>query len=152
LGAAGCASDQPKPLPPPVPTAEPEANVPKENQAPNVYRVKFETTKGDFIVEVTRSLAPNGADRFHELVKTGLFDDCRFFRVVKGFMVQFGISGDPAVSQKWHEARLRDDPVKQSNTRGFITFATSGPNSRTTQVFINYGDNSRLDGQGFSPF
>jgi peptidyl-prolyl cis-trans isomerase A (cyclophilin A) len=115
------------------------------------YSVKFETTAGDFVVLVHRDWAPLGAQRFHELVKSGFYDECRFFRVVSGFMVQFGINGNPTTQQSW-EQRLRDDPAKESNRRGYITFATSGANSRTTQVFINFVDNSFLDSQGFSPF
>jgi peptidyl-prolyl cis-trans isomerase A (cyclophilin A) len=121
-------------------------------QAPPVYKVKFDTSKGTFIVEVHRDWAPIGADRFYNLVKNGFYDDDRFFRVVEGFMVQFGISGNPQVSAQWDNANLKDDPVKQSNKPGFITFATRGPNTRTTQVFINYNDNDRLDAMGFAPF
>lgn len=121
-------------------------------QAPETFKAQFDTTKGKFTVEVTRSLAPNGADRFYNLVKSGYFTDIAFFRVIPGFMCQFGIHGDPAVSAKWRDANITDDPVKGSNTRGTITFATAGPNTRTTQLFINFGDNTGLDGQGFSPF
>jgi peptidyl-prolyl cis-trans isomerase A (cyclophilin A) len=121
-------------------------------QAPPVYKAKFDTTKGAFVVEVHRDWAPNGADRFYNLVKNGFYDDVRFFRVISGFMVQFGIHGDPKVSAPWREAQLRDDPVKQSNKRGYITYAMAGPNTRTSQVFINFGDNGSLDSQGFSPF
>ena len=121
-------------------------------QAPAVYKVKFDTTKGPFVVEVHRDWAPNGADRFYNLVKHGFYDNVRFFRVISGFMVQFGINGDPKVSAPWREARIPDDPVKQSNKRGMITYAMAGPNTRTSQVFINFGDNAALDGQGFSPF
>jgi peptidyl-prolyl cis-trans isomerase A (cyclophilin A) len=121
-------------------------------EAPAKYKVKFTTTKGDFVVEVTRDWAPQGADRFYNLVKHGYFEDTRFFRVIKGFMVQFGIHGDPAVNDVWQPARITDDPVKQSNKRGYITFATAGPNTRTTQVFINYKDNANLDAMGFAPF
>jgi len=121
-------------------------------KAPDTFKVKFDTTKGAFTVEVTRSLAPNGADRFYNMVKAGYFKDIAFFRVVRGFMVQFGMSGDPKVTAAWNDARIPDDPVKSSNTRGTITFATAGPNTRTTQLFINYGDNTRLDRMGFSPF
>ena len=121
-------------------------------KAPETFRVQFDTTKGKFIVEVTRSLSPNGADRFYNLVRSGFFKDIAFFRVIPGFMCQFGIHGDPAVSAKWREANIPDDPVKGSNTRGTITFATAGPNTRTTQLFINFGDNANLDGMGFSPF
>ncbi len=121
-------------------------------KAPETFKAQFDTTKGKFTVEVTRSLAPNGADRFYNLVRSGYFTDVEFFSVVPGFMCQFGISGDPAVSAKWREANIPDDLVKGSNTRGTITFATAGPNTRTTQLFINFGDNVGLDGQGFSPF
>ncbi|HEX3889412.1 MAG TPA: peptidylprolyl isomerase [Verrucomicrobiae bacterium] len=121
--------------------------------APDTFKAQFDTTKGKFTVEVTRSLAPNGADRFYNLVKSGYFTDVEFFRVVPGFMCQFGIHGDPAVSAKWRDANISDDPVKGSNTRGTITFATAGPNTRTTQLFINFADNAgSLDGQGFAPF
>lgn len=121
-------------------------------KAPETFKVKFETTKGDFTIEVTRALAPNGADRFYNLVRSGYFKDVAFFRVIRGFMCQFGIHGDPKVASAWRAAQIPDDPVKASNTRGAITFATAGPNTRTTQLFINFGDNSGLDRQGFSPF
>jgi peptidyl-prolyl cis-trans isomerase A (cyclophilin A) len=121
-------------------------------QAPADYKVKFATSKGDFVVDVHRDWAPLGADRFYNLVKNGFYNDARFFRVISGFMVQFGISGDPKLAAAWREASIPDDPVKQSNTRGMITFATRGPNTRTTQVFIDYANNSRLDGMGFAPF
>lgn len=121
-------------------------------RAPDSFKVKFETTKGNFTVEVTRSLAPNGADRFYNLVRSGYFKDIAFFRVISGFMCQFGIHGDPKVSAAWRPAQIPDDPVKASNTRGAITFATAGPNTRTTQLFINFGDNSNLDRMGFAPF
>jgi peptidyl-prolyl cis-trans isomerase A (cyclophilin A) len=120
--------------------------------APNTYRVRFDTTKGPFVVEVHRAWAPRGADRFYNLVRAGYYDDVAFFRVISNFMVQFGINGDPRVNAAWRKARIADDPVKQSNVRGMVTFATSGPDSRTTQVFINFKDNSRLDGMGFAPF
>jgi cyclophilin family peptidyl-prolyl cis-trans isomerase len=122
-------------------------------KAPDTYKANFDTSKGAFVVEVHREWAPNGADRFYNLVKNGFFDDIRFFRVLDNFMAQFGINGDPAIQSVWRGASLKDDPVKQSNKRGFITFATAGPNTRTTQVFINYKDNSSsLDSQGFAPF
>jgi peptidyl-prolyl cis-trans isomerase A (cyclophilin A) len=121
-------------------------------RAPATYKVQFDTSRGAFVVEVKRDWAPNGADRFYNLVKNGFYDDARFFRVVTGFMVQFGINADPKVSSVWREARIKDDPVRQSNKRGFITFATAGPDTRTTQVFINFADNAALDGQGFAPF
>ena len=115
-------------------------------------RVKFETSKGDIIVQVHKEWAPLGAERFIELVKSGFYDKARFFRVVAGFMVQFGITGDPNVQAKWREAIIQDDPVTQSNTRGKLSFATKGPGSRTSQVFINLVDNVRLDQAGFAPF
>jgi len=121
-------------------------------QAPPVYKARFDTTKGAFVIEVHRDWAPNGADRFYNLVKNGFYDNVRFFRVISGFMVQFGIHGDPKISAPWREAQLKDDPVKQSNRRGYITYAMAGPNTRTSQVFINFGDNGSLDSQGFSPF
>jgi peptidyl-prolyl cis-trans isomerase A (cyclophilin A) len=121
-------------------------------RAPATYKARFDTSKGVFVIEVTRDWAPNGADRFYNLVKNGFYDNVRFFRVISGFMVQFGINGDPKVSARWREARIADDPVKQSNRRGYITYAMAGPNTRTSQVFINFGDNSALDRQGFPPF
>jgi peptidyl-prolyl cis-trans isomerase A (cyclophilin A) len=121
-------------------------------KAPETFKAQFETTKGKFTIEVTRSLSPNGADRFYNLVRSGYFTDVAFFRVIHGFMCQFGIHGDPGVSEKWRPASLADDPVKGSNTRGAISFAMAGPNTRTTQLFINYVDNINLDRMGFSPF
>ena len=121
-------------------------------QAPPTYKAKFDTSKGSFVIEVNRAWAPNGADRFYNLVKNGFYDSTRFFRVVPGFMVQFGINGDPNVAAAWRAANIKDDPVKQSNARGMVTFATAGPNTRTTQTFINFGNNDFLDNQGFSPF
>jgi peptidyl-prolyl cis-trans isomerase A (cyclophilin A) len=123
-----------------------------KEQAPPVYKARFDTTAGSFVVEVHRDWAPAGADRFYNHVKNGYYDNCRFFRVVSNFMVQFGINGDPALQRNWVNARIPDDPVKQGNKRSYITFATAGPNSRTTQVFINFADNSGLDRQGFAPF
>lgn len=121
-------------------------------KAPDTFKARFETTKGSFTIEVTRSLSPQGADRFYNLVKSGYFQDIAFFRVIPGFMGQFGIHGDPAVSKAWRNAKITDDPVKGSNTRGTISFAMAGPNTRTTQFFINLVDNNRLDGMGFSSF
>jgi peptidyl-prolyl cis-trans isomerase A (cyclophilin A) len=121
-------------------------------QAPATYKARFDTTKGVFVIEVTRAWAPKGADRFYNLVKNGFYDNARFFRVISGFMVQFGINGDPGIMARWRAAQISDDPVSQSNTRGLITFATAGPNTRTSQVFINFGDNSQLDRMGFAPF
>ena len=120
-------------------------------QSPDVFKIQFETTKGPFVVQVTREWAPRGADRLYNLVSIGYFRDVAFFRVIDRFMVQFGIHGDPAVNRKWRMASFRDDEVKQSNERGMLTFATSGRDSRTTQMFINFNDNGGLDGQGFSP-
>jgi peptidyl-prolyl cis-trans isomerase A (cyclophilin A) len=122
------------------------------DKAPDVYKARFATTQGDFVVEVHRDWAPLGADRFYNLVKYGFYTDASFFRVISGFMVQFGISARPAVARAWEKATIKDDPVTQHNQRGAITFATAGPNTRTTQVFINFGDNSGLDRQGFAPF
>lgn len=116
------------------------------------FRVKFTTSKGDFTVRIVRDWAPLGVDRFRELVAGGFYDGARFFRVLPGFVAQFGINGDPAVTKKWDGSEIKDDPVKQSNTRGRLTYATGGPNTRTTQLFINYGNNAKLDKMGFSPF
>jgi peptidyl-prolyl cis-trans isomerase A (cyclophilin A) len=121
-------------------------------QAPAVFKARFDTSKGVFVVEVHRDWAPHGADRFYNLVKNGFYDNVRFFRVLSGFMVQFGINGDPKISAPWREARIPDDPVKQSNRRGYITYAMAGPNTRTSQVFINFADNANLDRSGFAPF
>src|SRR6202521_789365 len=113
--------------------------------APESFQAKLTTTKGDVMIQVTRSWAPRGADRFYNLVRAGFYSDAAFFRVLPGFMAQFGLSARPDVSQAWLQAKIADDPGMQSNTRGRITFATAGPNTRTTQLFINYADNSRLD-------
>jgi len=119
--------------------------------APAVFRVEVETSQGRFLIEAHREWAPLGVDRFYHLVRTGFFDDSRFFRVREGFIAQFGIPGDPAVSAVWKDRAFPDDPVVQSNTRGFLAYAMTGPNTRTTQLYINYGDNSRLDAEGFAP-
>ncbi len=142
---------------PPVPPQEaavatPLATTPPDAASPDSFRVKFATTKGDFTVEVNRAWAPKGADRFYRLVSEGYFKDVRFFRVLPGFMAQFGLSGNPALNAKMDSLRIPDDPVTQSNKRGMLTFATAGPNTRSNQFFINYGDNASLDVQGFSPF
>ena len=121
-------------------------------KSPDAYDVRFTTSKGDFTVRVTRAWAPIGSDRFYNLVKNGYFTDGAFFRVVPNFIIQFGLSADPAVNSAWRGARIKDDPVTQSNKPGYITFATAGPHTRTTQLFINFGNNGFLDGQGFSPF
>jgi peptidyl-prolyl cis-trans isomerase A (cyclophilin A) len=120
--------------------------------APEQFRTRFTTTKGDVVIEVTRAMAPLGADRFYNLVKYGFYNGGAFFRVVPGFVVQFGLSAVPAVNAAWENAKLTDDPVQGSNSRGTICFATSGPNTRTTQLFINLGENARLDGMGFATF
>jgi cyclophilin family peptidyl-prolyl cis-trans isomerase len=119
--------------------------------APSVYRVRIETTKGNVVLEVTRSLAPRGADRFYHLVECGFYDNSRFFRVIAGRFAQFGIAGDPAIAQIWQNARFPDDPVGGSNVRGTFAFAMTGPDARTTQIYINTGDQSRLDAMGFAP-
>jgi peptidyl-prolyl cis-trans isomerase A (cyclophilin A) len=122
-------------------------------KAPDIFKAQFTTTKGDFVVEVHRDWAPIGADRFYNLVKNGFYDNASFFRVLKGFVAQFGMNAKPAVQAVWQNANLRDEPVKQSNKRGTLTFAkTSLPNTRSTQIFINLGDNTQLDADGFSPF
>jgi cyclophilin family peptidyl-prolyl cis-trans isomerase len=121
-------------------------------RAPDIYRVRIETTKGNFVLEATRSLAPRGADRFYHLVQTRFYDNSRFYRVIGGRFVQFGIAGDPVIAQIWQNARFPDDPVRASNVRGTFAFAMTGPNARTTQIYINTGDQSRLDGMGFAPF
>jgi peptidyl-prolyl cis-trans isomerase A (cyclophilin A) len=121
-------------------------------KAPAEYEVKFETTAGDFTIKVTRVWAPNGADRFYNLVRHHFYDGAAFFRVLPGFMAQFGISAYPEVSKAWEQANIKDDRVVQSNHRGFVTFAMAGPSTRTTQVFINFGNNERLDRDGFSAF
>lgn len=122
-------------------------------QAPAVFKARFTTTKGDFVIEATRAWAPNGADRFYNLVKIGYFQDVAFFRALQGFMVQFGIHGQPEMNTTWRAARIPDDQsTGHSNTRGMITFATSGPNSRTVQLFVNYANNGNLDSMGFTPF
>ena len=124
-----------------------------KEKAPETFKAQFDTTKGKFTVEVTRALAPNGADRFYNLVRSGFFKDIAFFRVIGGFMCQFGIHGDPKVAAAWRTATIPDDPVKSGNARGAITFAKTGaPNSRSTQFFINFGDNKNLDGMGFASF
>ena len=119
--------------------------------APDVFRVRLETSKGTFVIEAHRAWAPYGVDRFYNLVRTGFFDDSRFFRVRAGFITQFGIPGDPSVTALWKDRTMPDDPVRQTNTRGAVAYAMTGPDTRTTQLYINYGDNARLDAEGFAP-
>lgn len=165
---AGCAqpqqTDPPLPMGAPLPkTAKSEAPTSDVGDVPATFQVKFETTKGDFVIEVHRDWSPHGANRIYELVKAGFYDECRFFRVLRkpwdpnDFMAQWGIHGDPKVMDKWRDANIPDDRPRghnsQSNSRGMVTFAKSGaPNSRSTQIFANYADNSFLDDQGFTPF
>jgi peptidyl-prolyl cis-trans isomerase A (cyclophilin A) len=131
----------------PVVGLPPEATA----EAPSVFRVRFETSKGAFVLEAHRAWAPLGADRLYQLVQSRFFDNTRFFRAMTGFMVQFGLHGDPEVNAAWQNLAIRDDSVAQSNLRGTMSFATGGPGSRTTQVFINLVDNRALDDMGFSP-
>ncbi|MBI3566434.1 MAG: peptidylprolyl isomerase [Elusimicrobia bacterium] len=160
LGAAACGKKEPAPAAAPAAVAAPAAAANPAllnpaaavEKAPEVFKAKFSTTKGDFVVEIHRAWAPYGADRFYNLVKIGFFDGCEFFRVIDGFMAQVGIHGDPNVMAKWRDSTIPDDPpVGQHNTRGMVTFATAGPNTRTTQFFLNFKDNSFLDTSGFPP-
>jgi peptidyl-prolyl cis-trans isomerase A (cyclophilin A) len=121
-------------------------------KAPETFKARFETTKGAIVIEVHREWSPHGADRFYNLVKNGYYDGVKFFRVVPNLYVQWGIHGDPEIATKWLRATIPDEPVKQSNTRGFISYAKGAPNTRSVQVFINLGDNARLDSLGFAPF
>jgi peptidyl-prolyl cis-trans isomerase A (cyclophilin A) len=127
------------------------APVPNE-KAPDQFKVRFETTKGNILIQVQREWAPIGADRFYTLVKTGYLNGDRFFRVVPNFIIQFGLNPDPKLTARWRQANLKDDPVRENNMRGTLSFATAGPGTRTTQLFINTNDNVRLDGSGFAPF
>ncbi|QDU38509.1 Peptidyl-prolyl cis-trans isomerase A precursor [Maioricimonas rarisocia] len=148
---AGCSSqiDSAADNAPAVPTAL----AGESSSDADTYKVLFETSEGDFIVEVHPEWAPIGAAHFRKLVEADFYDDTRFFRVIDGFMAQVGMNGDPAVHAEWSEQTIKDEPSRQSNTRGFVTFARTGlPDSRSTQFFINYGDNSFLDNQGFAPF
>ena len=122
-------------------------------KAPERFKARFDTTKGTFVIEVKREWSPNGADRFYNLVKNGYYDGVKFFRVVPGFVVQWGIHGDPSIATTWLKSTIPDDAVVESNKRGFVTYAKSGsPNSRSVQLFINLVDNDRLDATGFAPF
>ena len=123
-------------------------------QAPPTFKVKFETSKGEIVVEVTRDLAPHGADRFHDLVASRFYDGARFFRVVRNFVAQFGLSGDPKLNDAWRVRCIADEPVKHTNSRGTIAYARGGPGTRSVQIFVNLRDNARLDslaGFGFPP-
>jgi peptidyl-prolyl cis-trans isomerase A (cyclophilin A) len=120
--------------------------------APAIYDARFSTTRGDFVVEVHRDWAPLGADRFYNLVKFGYYNGASFFRVVRGFVIQFGLNSNPQLSQIWSGAAIQDDPVRESNAAGTLAFAAAGPNTRTTQVFINLANNANLDSMGFAPF
>ena len=151
--AAGCAADGGEaPAPGRAPDLMNPADLEMARSAPAVFRVRFETTRGAFTVEATREWAPRGADRFYNLVRAGFYDGARIFRVVPGFVMQFGLPKDPRLAAVWRDARINDDPVRASNARGTLTFATAGRNTRTTQLFINFKDNPRLDGMGFAPF
>ena len=156
LAVAADAPQKAAPAAPAAPAASSKAKLMDPSKlvekAPATFDAKFETTKGDFTIHVVREWAPNGADRFYNLVVNGYYDDCKFFRVISGFMVQFGINGDPGLNDVWREAKIKDDPVKVSNKKGFVSFATAGPNTRTTQVFVNFKDNANLDQMGFSAF
>lgn len=149
---ASCKKRAEQPATPPATgTALDPASPQMQVTAPATYRARFETSAGGFTVEVTRAWAPLGADRLYNLVRNGFYDGARFFRVLPGFVVQFGLPASPAVAARWHAASIPDDPVLQRNVRGTLTFATAGPATRTTQLFINLGDNLPLDSQGFSP-
>src|SRR5437773_12178260 len=157
LTAAGCSDSASKRAMTGPPTGRVALLLPGKDtsslKAPPVFKARFETSKGTFIMEVRRDWAPLGADRFYYLVKNGFYDATRSFRVVTNFMVQFGISGDPKLAGVWRDQFIYDDSVKQSNKRGFVTYAKGGDNTRTTQIFINFKDNGpSLDRQGFAPF
>ena len=141
------------PAAPTAPTAPAEVVAEWPTTVPDIYKVKFETTVGEFVVEVHKDWAPLGAERFYQLCKEGFYDNSAFFRVLPGFVAQFGVAADPAVTAKWKDQNLQDEPVKQSNAPGYLTFAkTNAPNTRTTQLFINFGNNANLDGMGFAAF
>lgn len=178
LAFVACGTPEPAPAPQPAPEAPAKAPVTKAppkpelevwkvpeganpaltnpslatEEAPETFKVRFETTQGPVVVQVHRDWAPKGADRFYNLVKIGFFDKAKFFRAIDDFMVQFGISPYPEAAAAWKDAKIPDDPVKESNERGRITFATAGPNTRTTQLFINLKDNANLDRMGFAAF
>jgi peptidyl-prolyl cis-trans isomerase A (cyclophilin A) len=153
LLALGCRGGERSDAAPPGPADyHAPASAAMRARAPATFRARFETSAGDFVIDVHRDWAPRGADRFYNLVRSGYYDDVRFFRVISGFMAQFGIHGDPRVSAAWTDQHIPDDPVRRTNLRGMVSFATAGPGTRTTQVFINYGSNDRLDAMGFAPF
>jgi cyclophilin family peptidyl-prolyl cis-trans isomerase len=133
------------------PLLEPETAA-LDAPAPNRFDVRFETSQGPIVLAVHRAWAPAGADRFYYLVRNGFFDGERFFRVRAGFIAQFGLNGDPEVIAAWKHRSLPDDSVRVSNMRGTVAYAMTGPNTRTTQIYINLSDNQRLDAQGFAPF
>jgi peptidyl-prolyl cis-trans isomerase A (cyclophilin A) len=149
----GCSkpAEPPKTAEEKAPAQPAEPPKPEATQAPATFKVRFDTSKGPFEIEVHRDWAPLGADHFYALVKSGYFDEARFFRVVPNFVVQFGLAADPAVTKKWDKP-ITDDPVTQTNRAGSIVYATAGPNTRTTQLFINLRSNQSLDSQGFAPF
>jgi peptidyl-prolyl cis-trans isomerase A (cyclophilin A) len=149
VGCGGSSPDEASTEPPPNPLLQPRDF---NETAPQSYQVRLETAKGDILIQVTRAWAPLGADRFYNLVKAGYYDGVAFHRVLDDFVAEWGIHGDPWVNAAWRQALMADEPVRQSNTRGRVTFSKNTPNSRTVQVFINLKDNSSLDGQGFSPF
>ena len=153
--APAAAPEAAKPQTPPT-TATPANPAEKKSEewpaeAPETFRVQCECTNGTFVIECTKAWAPIGVQRFYELVRDGFYDGAAFFRVVPGFVVQFGLAADPKMTAKWSK-EIKDDPVKESNKQGTICFATKGPNTRTSQLFVNLGDNARLDGMGFAPF
>jgi peptidyl-prolyl cis-trans isomerase A (cyclophilin A) len=150
LVLAGCSSSKETATAPETPAKQETAPV-KKAQAPDVYKINFDTSKGPVVVEVHRDWAPIGADHLYELVQAKFYDGDRFFRVLKGFVVQFGLNGDPDMNSRWAHANIPDDPVKEHNTKGTLTYATAGPATRSSQLFINLADNTRLDSDGFAP-
>ncbi|HLK66174.1 MAG TPA: peptidylprolyl isomerase [Bryobacteraceae bacterium] len=142
----GCSSEETKKEEP-----KKEAEAPKKEQAPDVFKIKLDTSKGLVVIEVHRDWAPIGADHLYTLVKSGFYDNNYFFRYIRNFIVQFGINGDPKTNNTWKNMNLLDDPVKQTNARGTLTYATAGPRTRSTQLFINLRNNAELDTRGFSP-
>ncbi len=152
--APAASAPAPAPASAPAPAPAPAAAAGEwPAAAPDVFKAKFECSMGDFVIECHKDWAPIGVERFYELIKSNFFNDARFFRVVPGFVAQFGIPADPKLAAEWRVKTIKDEPVKHSNEKGTITFAkSSAPNSRTTQLFINFADNSQLDGMGFSAF